>query len=56
MDNLRNIVSLTEKKGGRQTKPFVPQTGNPENGNYADWYDSLREGELVTFLQENKNK
>lgn len=22
--------------------PFVPLTGNPENGNYLDWFEAIR--------------
>jgi hypothetical protein len=33
----------------RQRPPFVPMTGNPENGDYADWYHHLKEGEVVPF-------
>ncbi len=32
-------------------KPFVPLTGNPENGNYADWFDHLcQDSQLFVFV------
>ena len=30
-------------------EPFIPMTGNPENGNYTDWYESQRGGEKIDF-------
>ena len=30
-------------------KPFVPLTGNPENGDYADWHNCLDNNELISF-------
>lgn len=38
----------------KQRLPFVPTTGNPENGNYLDWYNHLRKGELVPFPNHGK--
>jgi len=36
-------------------KPFVPLTGNPENGDYEDWYRHLCENsDLITFPPEKK--
>lgn len=31
---------------------FVPLTGNPENGDYLDWYKSTRQGEVTRFPQQ----
>ena len=39
------VVPLPESPKVR--KPFVPLTGNPENGDYADWAKQLKEGEIV---------
>jgi len=38
----------------RQRSPFVPPTGNPENGDYLDWYKHLKEGEVVPFLEKQE--
>ena len=42
-----DTVSKLNKK--KQRPPFTPLTGNPENGDYLDFYNSLREGEVVLF-------
>ncbi len=33
------VVKLPKE---RQRAPFVPLTGNPENGNWADWCEHMR--------------
>ena len=46
---LQKVVELRERKRYRIREPFLPQTGNPENGDYLDYYNSLREGTVVNF-------
>lgn len=36
-----NVVNFEGRKGGKVRPPFVPLTGNPEAGDYLDYYNSL---------------
>ena len=45
--NVVVVFGPTAKRPIRE--PFIPMTGNPENGNYTDWSDDLREGEKIDF-------
>lgn len=48
-------ISFAERKGVLVRKPFVPLTGNPENGDYLDFYREMEaEGELVQFPAQQK--
>ena len=37
-----------------QRPRFIPLTGNPENGDYLDWFRVLREGTVIQFPQTTK--
>jgi hypothetical protein len=54
----KTIMSLTEKEGRQMRVPFVPTTGNPENGDYADWSRALRtnKGTSVHPLKKPSDK
>ncbi|MDB5225300.1 MAG: hypothetical protein JWL87_252 [Candidatus Adlerbacteria bacterium] len=45
------VVVLAERKGHKQTAPFVSYDGNPENGDYGAWarYVMGKEGEVVSL-------
>ena len=51
------IIDLQERKERLIRKPFVPETGNPESGNYLDWLRHLQEKgdtlKILNFMGEN---
>jgi len=42
--------------GNRQRQSFVPLTGNPENGDYLDWFRQLKAGEVKEFSPNKNNR
>lgn len=46
----RKVAALPLKE-----KRFIPETGNPENGDYLDWYRRLKQAEVVE-LRRDKTK
>ncbi|HYF13242.1 MAG TPA: hypothetical protein VD928_03025 [Candidatus Paceibacterota bacterium] len=53
-DTAGKVKDLKNSKGEKMRKPFTPDTGNPENGNYADWHDALRDGTVVSLSTQKK--
>lgn len=45
-------IQLAERRGHRQTEPFISLTGNPEAHDYADWARHQHIGEVVPFEQK----
>ncbi len=52
-----NVVHLrdTRKRPPQKAPPFVPLTGNPENGDYEDYVRHLQKGEVITFPRKTKD-
>ena len=53
-DEREDLPKVLNIPKDRQRPKFVPMTGNPENGDYLDWYNHLRKGELVPFPKHKK--
>lgn len=47
------VIDLKARKGHLMREPFIPLTGNPENGDYLDWFRHLEEGDTFNFNGEN---
>lgn len=48
------VIDLKTRKGHLIKKPFVPQSGNLENGDYLDWLRYLQDkGDTFSFKGEN---
>ena len=53
MGDQGKVIDLKARKGHLQRQPFVPLTGNPENGNYSDWVEHLKvNSEVISFTDE----
>jgi len=51
MKETAKVLNIPKK---RQRPPFFPMTGNPENGDYLDWYRELRDGEVLVLQKRDK--